>query len=90
MNIDKDPLLPHYNIQAHNYLIACFAVSLTKEETLQNRGNIKASTIFEYVQAAVKLHFDRTIDNPHGATIDYISIVSKALEITRRCQIVVT
>ena len=79
MDIVEDPLLPHYNIQARNYLIACFAISLAKGETLQNRGSIKAATISKYVQAAVKLHLDRTMDNPHGAATDYIDVVLKAL-----------
>ena len=79
MDVEGDPLMPQHSLQARNYLIACFAVSLAKGKTLQGCGAIKYGTIKKYVEAVIKLHKDRTLDNPHGAKTDYIDIVLKAL-----------
>jgi hypothetical protein len=80
MDVTGDPLLPQHDLQARNYLIACFAVSLSRGETLQNRGAIMHATISKYVQAVCKLHKDRTYVSPYKAPIDFISIVLKAVK----------
>ena len=74
-----DPCLPEYDIQARNYLIACFAVSLIRGETILKR-QIKHATINGYVKAAVKLHIDRELPSPHHAKTNYIDIVLKAVK----------
>ena len=79
MELDQDPCLPHHSLQARNYLIACFAVSLIRGETIQSR-KIRHATIRNYVNAAVGLHTDRQLPSPKHADIDYISIVLKAIK----------
>ncbi|KAL7530400.1 hypothetical protein ACHAXR_003476, partial [Thalassiosira sp. AJA248-18] len=79
IDLDQDPMLPHHDIQARNYLIACFAVSLVRGETLQGT-NIRHATIRNYVQAVCRLHRDRDLPSPYGAPVDYISIVLKAVK----------
>ena len=66
--------LPEYGIQARNYLIAYFAVSLIRGETIKKK-QIKHATINNYVKAAVKLHIDRELPSPYHAKNEYINIV---------------
>ena len=79
MNLDQDPCLPHQDIQARNYLIACFAVSLIRGETIQSR-KIRHATVRNYVNAVIELHTDRKLPSPYGAPTDYITIVLKAIQ----------
>ena len=79
MNLDQDPCLPHQDIQARNYLIACFAVSLIQGETIHSR-KIKHDTIRNYVNAAASLQTGRKFPSPYSAPIDYITIVLKAIK----------
>ena len=78
MEITGDPLLPYHDLQARNYLIACFAVSLSRGETLLG-SQIQEATISKYVQAVCTLHKDRKMPSPRNADTDYIEIVLKAL-----------
>jgi len=79
MELGQDPCLPHHSLQARNYLIACFAVSLIRGETIQSR-KIRHATVKNYVNAAVGLHTDRQLPSPKHADIDYVSIVLKAIK----------
>ena len=79
MELNQDPCLPHHSLQARNYLIACFAVSLIRGETIQSR-KIRYATVRNYITAAVGLHTDRQLPSPYHANIDYISIVLKAIK----------
>ena len=79
MEVNQDPCLPHHSLQARNYLIACFAVSLVRGETIQSR-RIRHATITNYVNAAIGLHTDRKLPSPHHADINYIAIVLKAIK----------
>jgi hypothetical protein len=74
-----DPCLPNHDIQAPNYLLACYAVSLIRGETLQNQ-HIRYATLRNYIKAAIQLYKDRDQPSPYGAPIDYISIVLKAVQ----------
>ena len=65
-------------MQARNYLLACFAVSLIRGETLLRRG-ICHATIWNYVNTAAALHRDCNLPSPYNAPTDYISIVLKAV-----------
>ena len=76
---DEDLVLPDQPIQAQNYLIACYAVSLVRGETLLEK-KIKHATIKKYVKAACALHRDRDLPSPYQAPIDYISMVLKAVK----------
>ena len=76
---DEDPVLPDQPLQARNYLIVCYAVSLVRGETLLEK-KIKHATIKKYVKAACALHRDRDLPSPYHAPIDYISMVLKAVK----------
>ena len=78
IELQQDPILPHHPLQARNYLIACFAVSLIRGETIKGQS-IRHATIRNYANAACKLHTDRGQPSPYGAQHDYISIVLKAV-----------
>ena len=79
MDLNQDPCLAHHDMQARNYLLACFAVSLIRGETLQGRS-IRHATIRNYVNAAAALHRDRNLPSPYSAPTDYISIILKAVK----------
>ena len=79
IELNQDPVLPGHDIQARNYLIACFAVSLVRGETIKGK-HIRHGTIRNYVNAACTLHRDRELPSPYGAPHDYISIVLKAVK----------
>ncbi|KAL7544775.1 hypothetical protein ACHAWF_013580 [Thalassiosira exigua] len=78
MDPDMDPCLPTQPLQARNYLIACYAISLARGETLLHR-QIRARTVQGYIRAVCKLHSDRELTSPYTADTDYIGIVLKAL-----------
>lgn len=79
ISLNADPCLPQHDIQARNYLIACFAVSLVRGETIQSK-RIRYATIRNYVKAAAGLHRDRDLPSPHGAPTNYITIVLNAVQ----------
>ena len=72
-------MLPTHDIQARNYLLACFAVSLIRGETLLGK-HIRHATIRNYVNAACSLHKDRDLPSPYGAPHNYIGIVLDAVQ----------
>ena len=78
MDLHEDPCLLEQPVQARNYLLACYAVALTRGETLQGK-KIKHATIKNYVAAAARLHRDRNLGSPYNAPIDYISKVLNAV-----------
>ena len=79
MELNQDPCMPSHTLQARNYLVACFAVSLIRGETIQGR-NIRYATVRNYVSAAVGLHVDRQLPSPHLAHVNYIIMVLKAIQ----------
>ena len=74
--------------QARNYVLACYAVSLVRGETILNI-RIRYKTLKNYLNAAIKLHTQRSghqggqkverLPNPYNAKVDYIDIVLKAV-----------
>ena len=79
-----DPCMPTAPIQARNYVIACYAVSLIRGETILNM-KIRYKTVCNYVTDAIKLHTSQTgnvtkLPNPRNADINYIDIVLKAVK----------
>lgn len=66
-------------LQARNYVLACYAVSLTKGDTIQAR-QIRHDTLRGYVRAAVKCHTDRHLPSPLTADIDYVGIILDAVK----------
>ncbi|KAL7524868.1 hypothetical protein ACHAXR_000751, partial [Thalassiosira sp. AJA248-18] len=79
IKLGQDPCLPSHPLQARNYLIACYAVSLVRGDTLKHKA-IRAGTIRGYVKAVCKLHTDRHLPSPYSAPTDYIAIVIKAVK----------
>ena len=78
MALNQDPCMPVHTLQARNYLIACFAVSLIRGETIQGR-TVRHATVRNYVKAAISLHIDRSLPSPQHAETNYIKIVLKAV-----------
>ena len=70
--------MPVHTLQARNYLIACFAVSLIRGETIQGHS-VRHATVRNYVNAAISLHIDRNLPSPHHAETNFIKIVLKAI-----------
>ena len=77
--LNEDPWLPDQDIQARNYLLACYADSLIQGDTIR-RKPIRYATIRNYVKAATALHKSRSLPNRHGSPINYIDIVRKAVK----------
>ena len=77
--LNQDPCLPTHNIQARNYLVACFAVSLIRGETIQGT-KVRHATLRKYAKAVVLMHKDRDLPSPYGAPVDYITIVLNAVK----------
>ena len=78
MKVQGDPCMLDKPVQARNYLVACYAISLTKGETIQGRA-IRHATMRNYVKAISSLYTDRDVESPHCADIDYITMVLKAV-----------
>ena len=74
-----DPCLAKEDIQARNYLLACYAVALIRGETIKRR-NIRHGTIKNYLKEACNLHHNRNLPSPYQAPKDYINIVLKAVK----------
>ena len=70
--------MPVHTLQARNYLIACFAVSLIRGETIQGHS-VRHATVRNYINAAISLHIDRILPSPYHAETNFIKIVLKAI-----------
>ena len=66
------------HLQARNFVIACYAVSLTTGETLLNK-RVRHDTLKGYVRMAIKCHTDRRLPSPRLADTDYISVILDAV-----------
>jgi hypothetical protein len=66
------------HVQARQYLVACFVVSLTKGERIQGR-TIRHATIQNYVKAISKLYADQNKVSQYCAEVDYITLVLNAV-----------
>ena len=74
--------MPHAPLQARNYLLACYAISLIQGETIRGKP-IRHKTICNYVNAAAKLmkeHDKVHLPDPRNAPVDYVDIVLKAVK----------
>ena len=78
IGFDQDPCLTQHDMQARNYLAACYAISLIQGETIKGR-HIRCDMVHNYVKAAVKLHKDPNFPSPYAAPKYYINIVLKAV-----------
>ena len=79
IKLNEDPCLPNQDLQARNYLLACFAVSLIEGDTIQSR-TIRHTTVRNYVNVTIASHIDRELSLLMHATVNYIDIVLKALK----------
>lgn len=78
MKVQGDPCMLDKPVQARNYLVACYVISLTKGETIQGR-TIRYATMRNYVKAISILYTDRDVASPYCADVDYITMVLKAV-----------
>ena len=67
------------HLQAQNFVLACYAVSLTAGETLQAK-RIRHATLRGYVKMACKCHTDLGLPSPRLADTDYISVILDAVK----------
>ena len=67
------------HLQARNFVLACYAVSLTAGETLQAK-RIRHATLRGYVKMACKCHTDLGLPSPRLADTDYISVILDAVK----------
>ena len=66
-------------LQAQNYALACYAVSLAQGETL--RGSLICSrTLRNYIKSALSFWKRRGLPSPNGATYNYIELIIKTME----------
>ena len=68
------------DIQACNFIIACYVVSLVQGETILSR-KIRHATLKGYVMQALAYHTDRNLPLPlpRSAKINYIKIIMEAV-----------
>jgi len=76
-----DPCCPTSPLQARNFILACYAVSLIRGETLKGDGFfIRHATLMGYISQAVRCHTDRLLPSPRtGVPIDYVSLMTDAV-----------
>jgi hypothetical protein len=67
------------SLQARNFIIACYAVSLTKGETLLGR-NIRYATLKGYIKQAIECHKCRQLPSPELADINYVKIITNTVK----------
>lgn len=67
------------DLQARNFIIACYAISLVQGETLLSR-KIKHATLNRYITQAISCHTDRNLPSLQSAKVDYIKIVTDAVK----------
>ena len=71
----RDPVLPGQKLQAANYLIACYAVSLLRGETILCK-KVKYITVKKYIKVANRLRLDRDEDSAyHAPSITFHSLL---------------
>ena len=78
MSSMKPVLVTWQHLQTRNFVIACYAVSLTTGKTLLNK-RVRHDTLKGYVRMAIKCHTDRRLPSPRLADTDYISVVLDAV-----------
>ena len=66
------------HIQARNFVLACYAVSLTTGETLLCK-KIRYDTLRGYIRVAVKCHTDLHLPSPRTAKVDYVGVILDAV-----------
>jgi hypothetical protein len=77
-----DPCMPDKSLEAQNWFLACYAVSLIQGETLKGIS-IRSKTVKHYIQDAVGLFKSRSLPNPLKLKYDKkcnITLVTRALE----------
>lgn len=77
MGLD-DPCAASDDLQARNFYLACYAVSLVEGETIQTK-KVRYSTLMGYIGQAVELHTQRNLPSPRSADIDFVRIITEAV-----------
>jgi hypothetical protein len=73
-----DPCTPELPLQGRNWIIACYTVSLIRGNTITGI-RIRHATLQGYVSQALSLHIDRGLTSPSLADINYIKIMTNAV-----------
>lgn len=66
------------SLQARNFIIACYAVSLTRGETLLGK-RIRYAALKGYIKQAIDIHLNRKLPSPALADMNYIKIITEAV-----------
>lgn len=66
------------SLQARNFVLACYAVSLVSGETLLSR-KLRHDTIKGYIRMAVRCHTDRRLPSPRQADMDFVAVILDAV-----------
>jgi hypothetical protein len=79
-----DPCYSFSTLQARNFILACYVVSLIFGETLKGEGFfIHHSTLMGYINQAVRCHTNRQLPSPHiGVHLDYVALMTDAVQNT--------
>ncbi len=67
------------DIQARNFLLACYAVSLVRGETILSR-RLRHATLKGYLKMACTCHTDQGLPSPRTAPTDFVKIVLDAVQ----------
>jgi DNA-dependent RNA polymerase auxiliary subunit epsilon len=73
-----DPCAELEDLQARNFIIACYAVSLVQGETIRATP-IRHATLKGYIAQALECHAQRKLVSPLTAEVDFIKIISNAV-----------
>ena len=66
-------------IQACNFILACYAVSLVNGETLHFK-KICHTTLKGYTKMTIKCHTNQVLPSPCSAPIDFIEVILEAVK----------
>lgn len=67
------------SLQARNFIIACYAVALTRGQTLLGK-RIRHSTLKSYIKQAINCHTNRKLPSPALADTNYIKTITDAVK----------
>ena len=74
-----DPCTLELPLQGHNWVIACYAVSLIRGHTITG-ARICHAMLQGYSKQAMSLHIDRGFPNPHQVDINYIKVMTNTVK----------
>ena len=76
---DGDYCLASAPLEARNYVLACYAISLIQGNTILG-GSVKHATLNGYIKAVVDMHTDRQLTSPRLVEKDLVSPLLDAVK----------